>query len=586
VANTPIVGSHTGAMQALKAFARAQGARRLDDVDAFIDELFAQDVMDAFMIGCQSAVETANWTAEHWVNRLNPGAIGITSGPAGEHTQDHGHAWTTGRDAARAMLMHHAAYCGIELPTGWDQWVALDPRYQLARDAHGGAVRSWSDYGNGRWAADPRYFTAIMNRETAIRQHAGGAPAPVPEPTMPTPPIIDQPMVRPNFYPNRHGDSPKIIAIHIQQGINAGSWNWWNTGFDRRGNPIQASSTVMIGRDGGIVRVVPEEHAPWTNGDVINPTPRGQAIADQFGPDPNLYTLSIETEGFSNEPNDRGWARWPLPKTQLASIVWQVRDWMQRYGIPLEHVVRHADFNSSPDPNQTRTFCPGDELYAFVLNAIGGGGDIPDMTPRHAKPVVIDGFDGTADVTSPNGTLVHADKRTVTAAFDGTNVRQWAATDALLTRQPLTRGDTFQVLGWVNGEAINGEPRWWVTGSYSRVWVGATLEQPAAPPVPGPEAPDNPPMEDNAGPKIVNGIRFYTVGNDGNGREVTVTGNGDLHRFAANASAVVGTVTAGQKATAKYWVKGEDLAGEPIWWVLDGIDGPRLWAGITQEKPR
>jgi hypothetical protein len=143
----------------------------------------------------------------------------------------------------------------------------------------------------------------------------------------------------------RGGATPKIIVLHIQQGGTPGSLDSWINGINDDGSPRAASSTVMVQKDGSILRVIPEEHGPWTNGRVQQPTPKGQNIVATFGRDPNAYTLSIEAEGQ--------WQDEMLPE-QLDAVVWQLEQWMRQYGIPLERVVRHADFDQVDRP-----FCPG-----------------------------------------------------------------------------------------------------------------------------------------------------------------------------------------------------------------------------------
>ncbi len=85
----------------------------------------------------------------------------------------------------------------------------------------------------------------------------------------------------------RGGARPKIIVLHIQQGGTPGSLNSWVNGINDDGSPRAASSTVMAQKDGSILRVIPEEHGPWTNGRLRHPTPKGQDIVDAFGRDPN-----------------------------------------------------------------------------------------------------------------------------------------------------------------------------------------------------------------------------------------------------------------------------------------------------------
>jgi len=144
---------------------------------------------------------------------------------------------------------------------------------------------------------------------------------------------------------NRNGTRPQIIVLHIQQGATPGSLDSWVNGRNDDGSPRAASATVTAQKDGSILRVIPEEHGPWTNGRVQHPTPKGQEIISTYGRDPNAYTLSIEAEGQSRDEM--------LPE-QLDSIIWQLEQWMRQYSIPLERVVRHADFDQVDRP-----FCPG-----------------------------------------------------------------------------------------------------------------------------------------------------------------------------------------------------------------------------------
>lgn len=150
--------------------------------------------------------------------------------------------------------------------------------------------------------------------------------------------------------PNRNGKQPKVIVLHIQDGVTAGSLDWW-------ANNVQASSTVLINKDGSIVRCIPEGSGPWTNGDSEKPTSIGQRVINQFGPYPNEYSLTIEAEGYSAGP---------MPDAQLQAICWQCWDWMDRYKIGIDNVIRHADINSV-----TRSTCPGD-YYGRAIAALGG----------------------------------------------------------------------------------------------------------------------------------------------------------------------------------------------------------------------
>ena len=135
---------------------------------------------------------------------------------------------------------------------------------------------------------------------------------------------------------NRAGYKPLVIIPHIQDGNTSSSLDWWVNGYVE-GRKVLASATVMIQRDGSILRVIPEGHGPWTNGDVKGPNAWGQKVAALGGGDPNRVSLTIEAEG-------RPWDQ--MPKAQFDSIVWQVADWQKRYGIPLANVGPHSAINS------------------------------------------------------------------------------------------------------------------------------------------------------------------------------------------------------------------------------------------------
>lgn len=374
-------------------------------------------------------------------------------------------------------------------------------------------------------------------------------------------------------YRGRFGQKPRIIVIHIQEGSNWGSWQHFHH--------VKASSTVLIGKNGDIWRLVPESDAPWTNGDVCNPTAKGRSIINRFGADPNVYSLTIETEGYHTE--------WPKPQAQLDSVVWQVRQWMDKYDIPLENVLRHADINQCSRPN-----CPGNAFYNYVINALksGGAGKTPTTggsTSQYATPmpVKVDGkaWDGSKDV-EVNGVTFFADKRTVTTSAV-LNCRQWASSSSGLVRSALPQGTKVEVLGWCVGENVSGENRWWVTQYGTRLWVGGTIEKPKRKPAQGAK-PDTDGLA-----KVVNGIVFYPAGVDDEGKQIKVTRVGNLHQYAGLGSKVVKRVQTGTTLKALYWCKGDVVDKEYVWWVLapeDGSDdaigkGLRIPAAYTNIRP-
>ncbi len=85
-------------------------------------------------------------------------------------------------------------------------------------------------------------------------------------------------------------------------------------------------------------------------------------------------------------------------------------------------------------------------------------------------------IDGTDKVVS--GKVFHADGRTVEVAVDGLNCRKFADPTSPMTRSPMKRGTKFRAVYWVEGVNVDGEARWWVTKSGSRVWAGGTVQKP------------------------------------------------------------------------------------------------------------
>ena len=246
-------------------------------------------------------------------------------------------------------------------------YLALDPRYQAVLDAGwAGSVRTSRNL-TGKWATDPEYHTKIVARGNAIFPGlpeasgiAGGGA------TMPGPVIQD--IQNPDdaalygidpgeaadllthCFVNRSGASAQAIVLHIQEGRTFGSLDWW-----LHGPNVQASATVMIQFDGSILRVIPEQHGPWTNGDVNNPTPQAAALL-ALGGNPNIWTLSIEAEGWWNGDH---------PDAQVDAIVWQVKQWQAAYSIPINMVLPHSSINSVDKAN-----CPGNYLPR-VMAALG-----------------------------------------------------------------------------------------------------------------------------------------------------------------------------------------------------------------------
>lgn len=246
--------------------------------------------------------------------------------------------------------------------------------------------------------------------------------------------------------------APAFIVCHIQEGSTVGSLEHFVHGHYADGSKVQASCTVTIQRDGSILRVIPERDGPWTNGAIRKPTARGRAMIARGG-NPNIWTLSIEMEGHHNRA---------ITEVQLRAAEWWIRDAARRHGIPLDrdHILRHADVDQVQ-----RAHCPGGYFEPLMRRLSRA----PEFT--HQVP---DALPGTSP---PYGRVVPFDTPrlvTITAA-DGLNARQWGDLEApILETWP--RGRRFYVSGYVFGDAVAGERRWYIAAGPKawRLWAGGT----------------------------------------------------------------------------------------------------------------
>lgn len=129
------------------------------------------------------------------------------------------------------------------------------------------------------------------------------------------------------------------------------------------------------------------------------------------------------------------------------------------------------------DPNDPFDFNKTDVYVSKVVNNMTAwadqtaGGD-QDACPPFPPPP----FDGTDKQIGD--VVFHAAKQMVQVAQDGLRCRQFALQTSCETREPLRQGQAFQALYWVDGEEVEGQRRWWISDSGSRIWAGGTMQQP------------------------------------------------------------------------------------------------------------
>lgn len=166
-------------------------------------------------------------------------------------------------------------------------------------------------------------------------------------------------------FDGRQGQSIEAVVLHIMEGTVAGSLSWWASGN------ADASSSVMVGKDGSLLRVIEDRHGPWTNGDVNQPTAKGKGLLDAIGwRNPNLASVTIEAEGYSGDAPT---------EAMVETICWMVTEWMSRHFLDLDDIYKHADINSV-----TRAGCPG-AYYDVVMKRLREAGKPPEP-PGPAVP--------------------------------------------------------------------------------------------------------------------------------------------------------------------------------------------------------
>lgn len=171
-----------------------------------------------------------------------------------------------------------------------------------------------------------------------------------------------------NHWTGREGEVPHYVILH------------GTAGFARAqdvatffANPAtQASAHYVVGMDGGIIQMVDEDDAAWSNGPISGPPgTSGDGLHHDpwwdSGINPNLLTIAIEHVKPHIDNSD------VLTDAQKAASFQLVRHICQRWNIPM----RYADANGgitghySMDP-VNRSRCPGPYPWDALWTFLGG----------------------------------------------------------------------------------------------------------------------------------------------------------------------------------------------------------------------
>ena len=578
-------GSARGAAAIALAAATAAGALRPTETNAYITEVFrlAPIVgLDPAIIVAQAVHETDFFRSYWWEARLNPAGIGITGDTAQNEAS---RVWATGTDSARSHIAHLLLYVTGRIDRG-GLTVADDPRYAAYVAAYGNtAVATTIADLSTKWAVGADYADGICRRGNAVFPNLADSPPIVKDDTpMTTTPLtldwsdLSFPMnvkfVDPTHTDQRPGirQVPLWINIHETANTNIGAGavmhsNWMDN-FCPGGAEKQVGVHFFVDDHIGFQKL-PFNEVSWNAG-------CGACEG-------NYAAISIEICVNSDG----------VYMTTLDNTARLVAKLCKELSIPLSRIVIHKYWSGK--------WCPAIMLnqgkWAYFFDLVQHYYDAlitPVPTPAPApKPSIYgpaqvvalpDGtaWDGLHDF-DVNGVIFHGDVRRVTATRDNVECHQWATFDSLFTRGPLAKDAEFGVIGWVNGEEKDGERRWWITKAGTRIWVGDTDENPAL------DIPDDP--ADNpvipgvpSGPKVVDGVRYYFIGAEGEGRDITVvTSKANVRKYPRLDAPVTRVVVNGAVEHATHWSIGETVGEENVWWRLS--TGEYLGAYCTAQRP-
>ena len=159
--------------------------------------------------------------------------------------------------------------------------------------------------------------------------------------------MIDHPS--PNFGPRRDGLQPTLIVLHYTAMANAA------LSLDRLCDPLaEVSAHYLIGADGTLWRLVPEEMRAWHAG----------AGAWGGAGDVNSRSIGIELDNDGASP---------FPEAQMATLETLLDGIMARWSIPPVGVIAHSDM--APD----RKGDPGPR-FDWRRLALGGRAIWPNPT--------------------------------------------------------------------------------------------------------------------------------------------------------------------------------------------------------------
>lgn len=290
-------------------------AKRMPDLLAYIQELYRLCKLVGFdyrILVAQAWLETDGFTSKWWTERLNPAGIGITGDP---EQNDESHTWGNGIEAARAHVVHMAAYVYGQR-AGWptavyqaiNQYTGLDPRL-LAVTTSGlaGTVRTLGDLGNGKWATDPRYAQKIA--ATANRIFTEDAMTDITFGKVPYPTVTQRHLPASNPYVVEGGapddDAVEAVFWHRMIGSLWGTDGWFFGGNAATAYGVGVESIDGADDDGRIIEWIKPENGWYgeSSGPAVAPYGDGAKLIQKVGVSSvNRTTKAIEISGNAETP--------------------------------------------------------------------------------------------------------------------------------------------------------------------------------------------------------------------------------------------------------------------------------------------
>jgi N-acetyl-anhydromuramyl-L-alanine amidase AmpD len=239
-----------------------------------------------------------------------------------------------------------------------------------------------------------------------------------------------------NQFKGRFGYDIKAIVMHSCGGYYKGTIQWF------RNAKAQASANYIISKTGEISLCVPEENAAWHTGMSnqelsysLNRDDVPDFVKENKGVNFNFISLGIEIEDERNR-------KWAYPDPQYKACVELVADICKRYNLKADrkHILMHKEINplNKVDPIGQWKHDKFIQDVAFFLDAEETG-----FTP----------------VTVVSKT--------------GLNVREDATLKADI-KYFLDYGKTLYVKGFVIGDNVSDNNKWWKTKDNLFVWSGGT----------------------------------------------------------------------------------------------------------------